>query len=242
MKMFMTFTATAIALFAFARSAAAQTSSGGAPTQVSTEATQVSMNPIGGSAGGFYGPTADSGFLIGKAAFAMGLGQYNYNTALAARQLQEADKEAIQNDLFGLRTYFEKKRLNDEYWASKHPPMTPEQNLLVEQSRVPRRLTASELDPTWNVIRWPLVLERPEFETVRQALEDAFAHRNDGNFGIGSPAYNHIKELTRDMRSILDQEYDSMSQMEWIQAMRFIESLAYEPRFAPGTAVGVNLR
>ena len=33
-----------------------------------------------------------------------------------------------------------------------------------------------------------------------------------------------------------------MSQMEWIQAMRFIESLAYEPRFAPGTVVGVNLR
>ena len=43
-----------------------------------------------------------------------------------------------------------------------------------------------------------------------------------------------VKALTADMRAQLDKEYDSMSQMEWIQAMRFLESLGYETRFAPG--------
>jgi hypothetical protein len=44
------------------------------------------------------------------------------------------------------------------------------------------------------------------------------------------------------MRTALDEQHATMSQMEWIQSMRFIESLAYESRFAPGTVVGMATR
>jgi hypothetical protein len=32
-----------------------------------------------------------------------------------------------------------------------------------------------------------------------------------------------------------------MSQIEWIQAMRFLESLGFESRFASGVVVGLNV-
>jgi hypothetical protein len=40
------------------------------------------------------------------------------------------------------------------------------------------------------------------------------------------------------MRKTLDDERATMSQMEWIQAMRFIESLAYEARFPNESVAG----
>jgi hypothetical protein len=86
------------------------------------------------------------------------------------------------------------------------------------------------------------VLERPEFDTVRGQLDDIFAHRSEESFGVGTPIYTRIQQLARDMRAQLDEDYPAMSQMEWIQSMRFIESLAYEARFAPGLVVGMNGR
>src|SRR5436305_8389284 len=160
--------------------AAAGQSSGGGGQGGGGSALSMGTNAIGsnGLEGG-TGTTAEGSLLSGKAAFAQGLGQYNYNTALATRHLLEANKQAIDNQLYAEKVYFEMRRLNDEYWLSKNPRLTPEQRVLIEQSRVPRRLTSSELDPVWGVIRWPAVLERPEFDTIREELNDVFAHRSE---------------------------------------------------------------
>src|SRR5260221_13685522 len=234
-----------IAVSAWAGSAFAQKTSTSSASQGMSVST-VSTTPILSTGVSYYdmgeGGTIAGGYLTGKAAFAQGLGQYNYNTALAIRHLLEANKQAIDNQLYAEKVYFEMRRLNDEYWLSKNPRLTPEQRVLIDQSRLPRRLTSSELDPTWGVIRWPATLERPEFDTIREKLNDVFAHRSEGHSGIGTPEYARVQQFTRDMRALLDQEYASMSQMEWIQAMRFIESLGYESRFAPGAVVGVNVR
>jgi GNAT superfamily N-acetyltransferase len=199
--------------------------------------------PIGSNMSSFYnGGTIAGSYLTGKAAFAQGLGQYNYNTALAIRQLEEADRQAIDNHNYAVKSYYDLRRMNEEYWLSLHPRSTPEQIAQINVARVPRRLTTSELDPTWGQIRWPAVLEHPEFDADRLQLDDVFAHRNEEGSGVGSAVYAKVLRLTRDMRSILDQEYATMSQMEWIYAMRFLESLAYEARFAPGVVVGLNSR
>jgi hypothetical protein len=85
-------------------------------------------------------------------------------------------------------------------------------------------------------------LQRPEFEKVRASLDDIFAHRSTETFGVGSRTYEEVQRLTREMRTTLDDEHTTTTQMEWIQSMRFIESLAYESRFAPGTVVGMAVR
>ena len=203
------------------------------------------MTPGSAYGGGGYSPgygTITGSSFSGLGAFASGLGEYNYNTALAVRQLQDANRQAIDNQVYAQKSQIEMRRLNNIRWLADHPRSTPEQIAKINESRLPKRLSTSELDPTWGTIRWPAVLQRPEFEKVRTALEDIFAHRSTETFGVGSPAYDEVQRLTHDMRATLDDENKSMTQMEWIHSMRFIESLAYESRFAPGTVVGMTVR
>lgn len=227
--------------------ASAQTMSSSGVTSTSTTPA-VSTGMVAASSG--YGPavyspgygTVAGSYLSGAGALASGLGEYNYNTALAIRQLQDANRQAIDNQVFAQKSQIEMRRLNKVQWLADHPRSTPEQIAKINESRLPRRLSTSELDPTWGQIRWPAVLQRPEFEKVRAGLNDIFAHRSVETFGVGSPAYAEVQRLTHEMRTALDEQHATMSQMEWIQSMRFIESLAYESRFAPGTVVGMATR
>lgn len=229
--------------YAFGQTSGVQMTAGSVASQATgLPLSSIPIGSAGGASGQGEGTTALSSYMTGMAAFTQALGQATYNTALASRHFEEARRQWLDNNLHAEQVYFEKRRLNDEYWLSKHPPMTPEQQAQIDQSRLPRRLTSSELDPTWGMIRWPAVLERPEFDTVRSKLDDIFAHRGDESFGVGTPIYARIQQLTRDMRAQLDEDYPTMSQMEWVQAMRFVESLAYEARFAPGVVVGMNVR
>lgn len=186
-----------------------------------------------------YGATTVEGsYLSGAAAFAAGLGQYNLETSRAAKYFEDAEHQAIENHLFAIQTAYEVQRLNKAHWLADHPRLTPEQAAQINQSRLPRRLSTSELDPTWGVIRWPDVLEQPEFEASRRQFDDLFAHRVDDRPGVGTSFYRRAQAFARDMRATLDEERNSMSQIEWIQAMRFIESLAYEARFANDSVAG----
>jgi hypothetical protein len=226
----------------------AMSSSSGSMTSTSTTpngSTGTIVYPISGYGPGAYSPgygTITGSSFAGLGAFASGLGEYNYNTALAIRQLEEANRQSIDNKLYAEKSQIEMRRLNNIQWQADHPRSTPEQVAKINEARLPRRLSTSQLDPTWGTIRWPAVLQRPEFEKVRGSLDEIFAHRSTETFGVGSPAYHEVQRLTREMRTTLDDEHASMTQMEWIQSMRFIESLAYESRFAPGTVVGMATR
>jgi hypothetical protein len=193
----------------------------------------------GGGGGGSGGvATIEGSYLSGAATLAEGLGKYNYDSARAARQIEDATHQAIENRLLAQMSYYESRALNKANWLADHPRSTPEQLAQINQWRLPRRLNSSDLDPTWGVIRWPAVLERPEFEKMREQFDDIFAHRSDERFGVGSAVHSQTQSLAHAMRTSLDEQRASMSQMEWIQAMRFIESLAYETRFAPDIAAG----
>jgi hypothetical protein len=192
----------------------------------------------GGSYGGDYGgssavATVEGSSLTGEAALAEGLGKFNYDSARAAKQIEDARQQAIANWLLAQKAYFESRAINQAEWLAEHPRSTPAQLAQINQSRLPHRLSSSDLDPTWGVIHWPDVLQRSEFEKFREQFDDAFAHRSDERFGVGSAFYSRTQRLAHEMRASLDGQRDSMSQMEWIEAMRFIESLAYETRFAP---------
>lgn len=212
--------------------------SGGNSTGITIPGLTTGINGAYGYTSNYGATTVEGSYLSGAAAFAAGLGQYNLDTARAAKQFEDADHQAIENHLFAIQTAYEVQRLNKAHWLADHPRLTAEQVGQINQSRLPRRLTASELDPTWGVIRWPDVLEKPEFETARRQFDDLFAHRADERPGVGTSFYRRAQAFARDMRITLDGERAAMSQMEWIQAMRFIESLAYEARFTNDTVAG----
>ncbi len=192
-----------------------------------------------------FGTTVDGEARAGSADQLQALGELRYNTALARRQNEEARRQAADNALYAERIYFEMHKLNQQYWLAQDPPLTPEQRVRINQSQLPRRLSPSELDPAWGTIYWPAMLQRPEFDQDRTKLNDIFAHRRDEQFGLGTPVYHQVQQLTKDMRDVLNKEYATMSQMEWIHAIRFVESLGYEARFsssdtAAAPAVAMN--
>jgi len=98
-----------------------------------------------------YGTIAGSSFA-GLGAFASGLGEYNYNTALAIRQLEDAKRQAIDNQVYAQKSQIEMRRLNNIQWLADHPRSTPEQVAKINDARLPRRLSTSQLDPTWGSI------------------------------------------------------------------------------------------
>ncbi|HKD38482.1 MAG TPA: hypothetical protein VKB78_16830, partial [Pirellulales bacterium] len=213
-------------------------SSGGNSTGINLGGLTTGVAGAYGYGNNYGATTVEGSYLSGAAAFAAGLGQYNLDTSRAAKYFEDANRQAIENHLFAIQTAYEVQRLNKAHWLADHPRLTPEQAAQINQSRLPRRLSASELDPTWGAIRWPDVLEQPEFEASRRQFDDLFAHRADDRPGVGTSFHRRAQTFARDMRATLDEERDSLSQIEWIQAMRFIESLAYEARFANESVAG----
>jgi hypothetical protein len=179
-----------------------------------------------------YGTTIDGEMRAGMADQMRALGELRYNSAIAWRQNEEARRQAADNDLHAEKIYFQMRKLNRESTLAEHPRLTAAEIKKINQSRLPRRLSPSELDPTWGTIYWPAVLQRAEFELARTTLNDIFAHRRDERFGLGTPAQHQVQQLTTEMRNELNSKIADMNQMEWIQAVRFVESLGYEARFS----------
>jgi len=130
--------------------------------------------------------------------------------------------------------YFEMRRMNDSYRAERRSPsLTPEQLADINESRLPPRLTPEKWQPALGVAVWPAPLRGSEHAAERARLEILFAERTPEDSGVGSAAYAEVRRLTRRMRELLAAQAKEMSVEEYAVARKFIESLAYEARFAP---------
>ncbi|HEY2148306.1 MAG TPA: hypothetical protein VGH32_10240, partial [Pirellulales bacterium] len=154
MKTHILFIATALLVSAGSSNAAfaqshggGMSSMGGGMTHSSTTLRGILSNATGGLVNGFarsydggygggYGgvATVDGSELSGAAALAQGLGQYNYDTALADRQFEEARRQALENGLLAQKAYYEARRVNNEHWLADHRT-TPEQLAQIDSSR-----------------------------------------------------------------------------------------------------------
>src|SRR5580704_10514445 len=94
----------------------------------------------GGSYGGDYGggsgavATVEGSSLTGEAALAEGLGKFNYDSARAAKQIEEARKQAIANRVLAQKAYYESRAINQAEWLAEHPRSTPAQLAQINQS------------------------------------------------------------------------------------------------------------
>ncbi len=128
--------------------------------------------------------------------------------------------------------YFEMRRMNESYRAERRSPgLTPEQLIELNESRLPRRLTAEQWQPTIGLILWPAPLRGAEHAADRARLEQLFAERTPEDSGIGGAGYGEVRRLTRRMRDQLLRRVRELSVEEFAVARKFIDSLAYEARF-----------
>jgi hypothetical protein len=108
-----------------------------------------------------------------------------------------------------------------------------EEIVALNRSRMPKRLSAVQLDSQDGSLDWPAVLRRPQFEGLRSQLDRLFAERalRPYEAGLGSPNYHQIEHLTREFRQRLQAKVHKLSADDFINGNKFLKSLAYEARF-----------
>lgn len=181
--------------------------------------------------GGFY----ESSVMEGAGALLAAAGQYNLNSAQAADVLENARAKAIYNYRSAIDARYAIKRANDEYRAAKlaQERMTPELLSRVIQAKMPDRLTAAEYSPRTGALKWPAILEEPEFDVDRAAVEAAFAQRRPEDVGMTSIFYREVSQRTQRMHAKMLAQIDNLSTTDSVAARRFLRSLEFEARHLP---------
>jgi hypothetical protein len=139
----------------------------------------------------------------------------------------------LENRRMRAEHYFEMRRMNESYRAERRSPgLTPEELADINESRLPRRLTPEQWQPSRGLIHWPAPLRGDEHAAERARLEELFAERTPEDSGVGGAGYGEARRLARRMRDQLAARAKELSVEEFALARKFIDSLAYEARFA----------
>jgi hypothetical protein len=204
----------------------------GAPSAFGVGANSYATSDIGSS-------------LQGLGAMMAGAGQYNLNTAIAARYLAETQGKSIQNYRDAIDARYAIKRANDRYRAEKFASerMTPELLSRVIQAKLPDRLTATEYNRQTGALEWPAVLRGAEYFRDRHAIQDAFAQRRPEDVGSASAFFQHVSQHVENMHDIMLSRIDDMPTSDSVAARRFLKSLEYEARHLPeDSGLAINSR
>lgn len=184
--------------------------------------------------GGYHASTAAEGWGRGAAAVIDAAGQYNLNTSQAAINYEQAYRMSLENSVSYTETYFAKRRINESYRESKQGP-PPSQETLAARARqgVPDRLTPEQYEATFGTLFWPAAFDDARFSLDRIRLDRLMADR-DAQGGVGSHHFRDVVETTDALKTELQNQIDDMTPTEYVQAKKFLNSVAYEARFVPG--------
>lgn len=187
---------------------------------------------------GFHQPhhssTLAEGVRRGTADIIRAEGRYNLETSIANINNEEAYSRYLDNDLKRTDTYFAKRQRNASYRAQmRQPRAMPETYIRLSQQAAPGRLCPEHFDRVFGTVNWPDVFTWECFTPYRKALDVTFAGRGPSD-GLGSAAARDIERYSAEMECHLKSLVRELSPSEYVAARRFLNSLAYEARFAPG--------
>ena len=186
-------------------------------------------------AGYRHASTYEEGVLRGRADLIRGYGQYNFLSSLAAINHERARRDYLDNRVQGVETLFEMRKLNKESRAAERGPRPTQQQLIrLAKSRVPDRLAEHQYEPALAELYWPSAFDDAEFAGERSEIDELMARRTLGDAGIGTENHRQVAAAVAKMQSKLKDRIQEMSTPEYITAKKFLTSLAFEARFAPG--------
>lgn len=182
--------------------------------------------------GGGVGSTPAGSYLTGLGNAIRAQGQFNLDTSAAAINLEEAQKRAIENRKLWTNTYFEMRRINQEYRNARRPrPESPSTWVRRAQEAAPDRLSASELDPVTGRIAWPRVLVGNEYQGDRERLDRLFTDRALAHGAIGVETHAEIRIAIDETLARLRARIREYGTDEYLAARRFLTSLRHEATF-----------
>jgi hypothetical protein len=188
-----------------------------------------------GSGANSYVSSEGGSTMEGAGAMLGGAGQYNLNTAIGARYLEDARGKYIQNYRDAIDARYAIKRANDLYRAEKFAKerMTPELLSRVIQAKLPDRLGLVEYNPRTGQLKWPDILMAPEFSADREAIALAFAQRRSEDVGSASVFYREVSQRAQRMHDTMVSHIDNIAPADSIAARKFLKSVQYEARHLP---------
>jgi hypothetical protein len=247
MKTKLTIAAALVALLFGAQAASAQTA---AQTYEQQQQSVGALPGTGapstfGSGANSYVTSEPGSTMDGAGAMLSGAGQYNLNTAIGARYLEDARARYIQSCRDAIDARYAIKRANELYRSEKFAKerMSPELLGRVIQAKLPDRLNAAEYNPRTGALKWPAVLTGPEFSADRQTIEQAFAQRRGEDVGVTSIFYRQVSQHAQNMHEKMMSEIDRLPTADSVAARKFLKSIEFEARHLPeATGLAINGR
>ena len=183
--------------------------------------------------GGGHASTAAEGYANGLGNVVRSQGIYNQLTAQAAISAEQARQLQLDNKLKATQTFFEMRRMNREYTAAERGD-----NRTNKYTSPPprRRLSVSQLDPVTGQITWMPVLMDQAFAPYRDELQSLFTLR--AQHQGGDVTFTQVRRVTDAMNAELKKQINYLQPQDYINARRFIDTLADESRLAGVESAG----
>lgn len=183
---------------------------------------------------GYGGGTAAGNYAQGMASVISATGEATEAVSRASINNEEARSAYIDNQKKWTETYFEKKRINEQFRDAEYAKdrQARDKYLAERTSGIPPRLTPSQLDPATGHIVWPNALRAEAFAPQRKQIEELVLLRNITSTTTDVAAQLHT--AARAMQADLKGRIGTMSPNEYIPARKFLDSLAYEGNYPSG--------
>lgn len=176
-----------------------------------------------------HSSTLQEGYLRGAAAAIQSVGQANYLNSIAAVNIQEANRQAIENQSTYVRNTLQNRELVQQY-RDRYRPRAPtkEEWQRVTEALLPDRLTPDQLDPVTGQLVWPHILRTEEYRAFRERVDVLFSNRTPDNSGDGSPSQRELASLIDAMKMLLKSNIKTVTLSQYSSAKWFLKSLDYE--------------
>lgn len=177
-----------------------------------------------------HASTVHEGLFRGTADGIRALGEFNYNTAVAALIAQEARKSALANDLRHVETFWAKRQIWEAQVSTKRKHNVPTETLKAVAEPVAARIAPAltPVDPGQAGFVWPAAFEHPAFAASRDKLALLFSQRTPANSGATSDNYRLIHLTVTDLRSTVSDLVRELPPMAYVEARRFLDRAVYE--------------
>ncbi len=164
-------------------------------------------------------------------------GSANLALSEAAVNLTEAERRQLKNDVDFVNTYFQIRRLNQQYQAQERGPRPTMEDLIrFAQLGKPQRLSPGDIDAASGQIFWPIILRSQVFAPYRIKLETYFGQRAQPS-GLTPESYLRLDQTSRAMVEELRRYVADFPPGDYLHGKHFIESLGYEARFPAGQPI-----
>lgn len=185
--------------------------------------------------GGYHSSTPFEGAARGVADLTRSRGEANLYNSEAAINFEQARSANFDNRLKYAQTYFERRRLHDEYMEKQQTEGRYDREMLSQRKPLDP-LTVAELDPRTGRISWPDTLLTEELAGSRDRFEELAAQRSRDGY-LDFQLRNAVRRETKTMMDELRDQVASYTADDYADARRFVERLAHGLNTLPRPAV-----